>query len=201
MAKVCAGQCTGGIFSSFWGLTWCCNSTKSCNSGTMATQWLGLGLGYTMAICLVLQHNKRSYSNALMTTLLVCVCAFVLLAHVKCMRMYVQAPLTLSVPPSPTLIQKPTWRIPSPHPSNTGPQAKPWASRLQITLQLCYFQFMKKLIVLNYSYIHWIMVCVHVCVCRVCECVGCVSGYRCALRGMWVLGLDQICFFFYPFCF
>ena len=26
-------------------LTWCCNSTKSCNLGTMATQWLGLGLG------------------------------------------------------------------------------------------------------------------------------------------------------------
>jgi len=37
----------------------------------MATQWLELGVGYTMAICLVLQHNKRSYSNALMTTLLV----------------------------------------------------------------------------------------------------------------------------------
>ena len=37
------------------GLTWCCNNTKSCNLGTMATQWLGLG--YTMAICLVLQHQ------------------------------------------------------------------------------------------------------------------------------------------------
>jgi len=26
-------------------LTWCCNCTKSCNLGVMATQWLGLGLG------------------------------------------------------------------------------------------------------------------------------------------------------------
>ena len=35
-------------------LTWCCNCTKSCNLGTMVTQWL---VGYTMAICLVLQHQ------------------------------------------------------------------------------------------------------------------------------------------------
>ena len=32
--------------SNYSGLTWCCNSTKSCNLGTMATQWLGLGLGW-----------------------------------------------------------------------------------------------------------------------------------------------------------
>ena len=45
------------------GLTWCCSSTKSCNLGTMATQYIGLGLirlGYTMAICLVLHPRIKS---------------------------------------------------------------------------------------------------------------------------------------------
>jgi len=30
------------IYTILKGLTWCCNSTKSCNLGTMATQWLVL---------------------------------------------------------------------------------------------------------------------------------------------------------------
>jgi len=33
------------IGTQFHWLTWCCNCTKSCNLRTMATQWLGLGLG------------------------------------------------------------------------------------------------------------------------------------------------------------
>jgi len=51
--------------------------------------------------------NTRSYSHVLMTTLLVGVCAFIILAHVKCMHMHSHK-----------------------HTSNssTGLEAKPWVT-------------------------------------------------------------------------
>ena len=84
--------------------------------------------------------NTRSYSNVLMTALLVFDCAFIILAHVKCMysqaRIQTVAPsphthantpfthLSLPLPLPPTLIQKPTWRtVPSP-----SLPAFPWSS-------------------------------------------------------------------------
>ena len=101
----------------------------------------------------------RSYSNVLMTTLLVNVCAFILLTHVKSMHMHAQVhiqkfppspPLSeytcthtihSFVPPSTILKQKPTCRELS-HPHTLHPMAgleaiKPWIAPPEITFQLC----------------------------------------------------------------
>jgi len=121
-----------------------------------------------------------------------CVSAFILLTHVKCMHMHTQAPFTHSVPPSTT----PTYThievyLENPVPM-AGSQAKPWAPSLQLVqIALCYayFQFMKQLIVLNYS-------CISTYYLVACVCMTCVYERErerererkrmCACRCVWV---------------
>jgi len=146
----------------------------------------------------------------------VCVCTFILLTHVKCMHIHTQANHIQALSPSPTphtpahtqfTHSVPPFATPTYTHTETHLENCPIPTPIQWLVQkqnlefhhhkshfsYAYFQFMKQLIVLNYSYIRtqldfnlppsgMVCVCVCLCVCVLCMCVCvcvCVSVCVC----------------------